>query len=222
MAQQWVRLEDYRSYPPEEMSHRAAEFSEEMGRRRSVRHFADRAVPQEVIEHCLQAAASAPSGANQQPWRFVVVSDSTAKHEIRRRAEAEERAFYQSRASPEWLQALAPLGTDANKPFLETAPYLIVIFVQREGQLSDGHTFKYPYALESVGIATGILIAAIHHAGLAALTYTPSPMRFLNQVLQRPQSERPFLLLVVGYPAEDALVPDIRRKPLHEVVTFIP
>jgi iodotyrosine deiodinase len=218
---QWLPLLSYREYPSEEMQERAAAFYAEMQKRRSVRHFSNRSVPREVIEHCLQVAASAPSGANLQPWHFVVVSDPAVKRQIRAAAEAREQAFYSKRASEEWLEALAPLGTGMHKPFLETAPYLIVIFVQRQSQLPNGRIIKHPYALESVGIATGMLITAIHHAGLASLTYTPSPMRFLNDILRRPRTERPFLVLVVGYPANDAVVPDIHHKPLREVVTLV-
>jgi nitroreductase len=186
-----------------------------------VRHFSDRAVPREIIENCLRAAGTAPSGANRQPWYFVVVSDPAIKRRIRQAAEVEEREFYEHRAPPEWLEALAPLGTDAAKDFLEVAPYLIVIFQQKYGRLPDGRTIKHYYAQESVGIATGILIAALHHAGLVSLTHTPSPMDFLNEILDRPSNERPFLILVVGYPAPDAQVPDITRKTLDEIARFV-
>jgi iodotyrosine deiodinase len=218
---QFIPLTNYREYPVEEMKRRAAAFCAEMQQRRSVRHFSDRPVPRGVIEDCLCAATAAPSGANMQPWHFVVVTDPAVKRRIRVAAEAEEQEFYQKRATPEWLEALAPLGTDEHKPFLETAPYLIIIFVQRYGTLPGGRRVKHYYALESVGIATGILITAIHHAGLVALTHTPSPMGFLNDILGRPANERPFLVLVVGYPADDAVVPDIRRKSLQEVSTFV-
>ena len=207
-------------YPPDEMQRRAVAFNALLQRRRSVRHFSDRAVPRAVIEHCLRAAGSAPSGANQQPWHFMVVGDPALKRRIREAAEAEERAFYEERASEEWLEALAPLGTDAEKPFLERAPYLIAIFAKRYGVAPDGHHIKHYYTTESVGIATGMLIAALHHAGLATLTHTPSPMGFLNRLLERPDNERPFLLLVVGYPEADATVPDIQRKSLDEFVTW--
>jgi nitroreductase len=156
-----------------------------------------------------------------QPWHFVVVSDPEIKKKIRNGAEAEDREFYSGRAPAEWLEALAPLGTDEHKPFLETAPYLIVIFAQSHGLLPDGRKVKHYYAQESVGIATGMLIAAVHHAGLASLTHTPSPMGFLNEILGRPSHERPFLILVVGYPAEGATVPDISKKPLEEIATFV-
>jgi nitroreductase len=208
-------------YPVEEMQQRAADFYAEMARRRTVRMFSDRAVPRDIIEHCVRTAGTAPSGANLQPWSFVVVQDAAIKRQIREAAEAEEHEFYTRRATPEWLDALAAIGTDEHKPFLETAPYLIAIFVQRYGLLPDGGQQKHYYAHESVGIATGLLIAALHHAGLATLTHTPSPMEFLNTILHRPDNERPFLLLVTGYPAEDAAVPDIQRKPLDQIVTFI-
>ena len=169
---------------------------------------------------CLEAASSAPSGANLQPWHFAVVSDAASKKRIREGAENEEREFYERRAPQEWLDALAPLGTDSHKPFLERAPYLIAVFEQTWGHLPDGRRVKHYYPKESVALATGILIAALHRAGLATLTHTPSPMGFLNEILERPKNERPFLLLVVGYPEEGARVPDIRRKPLGEVVSF--
>ncbi len=184
----------------------------DMVRRRTVRHFSDRPVPRSVIEDCLAVAGSAPSGANLQPWHFVAVADSALKHEIRIAAEAEEREFYEHRAPKEWLEALAPIGTDSNKPFLDIAPWLIAVFSQPYRLLPSGGRMKHYYATESVGIATGFLVAAIHQAGLAALTHTPSPMAFLNRILGRPAHEKPFVLLVVGHPAEEATVPDIGRK----------
>ncbi len=211
----------YREYPVEEMKRRAGEFRAELSRRRSVRQFSDRPVPLEVIEECLLAAGSAPSGANMQPWHFVVVSDPELKRRIREGAEREEERFYRERAPKEWLEALAPLGTDEHKPFLETAPHLIVVFVQSYGVSVEGKKYKHYYATESVGIATGMLVTAVHNAGLVSLTHTPSPMGFLNEILGRPAHERPFLMLVVGYPAQDAVVPDIRRKALSEIATFI-
>jgi nitroreductase len=203
------------------MQARASTFYDEMRRRRTVREFSDRPVPRSVIEACLRTAGTAPSGANQQPWHFVAVSDPAVKSHIRQAAEAEEREFYERRASQEWLDALAPLGTDAHKPFLEIAPYLIAIFAQTYGMGADGGKIKHYYVTESVGIATGLLIAALHHAGLATLTHTPSPMGFLNEILGRPANERPFLLLVVGYPAENAQVPAITKKALEEIATFV-
>ncbi len=203
-----------------EISQRAAEFQTRMARRRTVREFSDRPVARGVIEDCLRAAGSAPNGANLQPWHFVAVSDPTLKHQIRVAAELEEKEFYEHRAPNEWLEALAALGTDSNKPFLETAPWLIAIFAQPYRLLPDGRKMKHYYAAESVGIATGFLIAALHLAGLASLTHTPSPMGFLNKLLGRPAQEKPFLLLVVGHPAEGAQVPAIARKPLEEISSF--
>ena len=214
-------LPGYREYPAEEMRRRAAAFREEMGRRRSVREFARRPVPREVIEECLGAAGSAPSGANLQPWHFVAVADAAVKARIRRAAEAEEREFYRHRAPPEWLEALAPLGTDEHKPFLEDAAWLIAVFARTRGVGPGGGSLKHYYVQESVGIATGLLIAALHHAGLATLTHTPSPMGFLNEILGRPARERPFLLLVAGYPAAGARVPRVERKGLEEIATFL-
>jgi nitroreductase len=212
---------DYCEYPLAEMEQRAADFAAEMRRRRTVRDFSNRPVPDIIIKHALMAAGTAPNGANLQPWHFVVVRDPTIKRQIREAAEAEERDFYERRAPQEWLAALAPLGTDAKKPFLETAPYLIAIFAQSYGLLPDGRKVKHYYTTESVGIATGILITALHHAGLSTLTHTPSPMGFLNQILGRPENERPFLLLVVGYPAPQAVVPAITKKALDEIATFV-
>jgi len=216
----FIPLPGYREYPAPEMRGRAREFRAEMERRRTVRMFSDRAVPRALIEDCLGAAATAPSGANMQPWHFVAVSAPVVKKRIRAAAEAEEKAFYEHRASPEWLEALAPLGTDEHKQFLEIAPWLIAVFSQKYGKLPDGRKVKHYYPTESVGLATGMLITALHHAGLATLTHTPSPMKFLNGILRRPANERPFLLLVAGYPAPDAEVPDITRKPLADVVDF--
>ncbi len=193
-----------------------------MQRRRTVRDFSSRTVPREIIDYCILAAGTAPNGANLQPWHFVAVSDSAVKREIRVAAEEEEKDFYEERAPAAWLEALAPLGTDSRKPFLEIAPWLIAIFAQPFRILPDGTRSKTYYAIESVGIATGILITAVHSCGLAALTHTPSPMGFLNRILGRPSHEKPFLLLVVGHPAEGALVPDISRKPLAEISSFVP
>lgn len=214
-------LTAYREYPADEMQRRAAAFCADLSRRRTVRDFASRAVPLAVIEDCLRTAGTAPSGANLQPWHFVVVRDAALKSRIRVAAEDEEREFYNRRATQEWLDALAPLGTDEHKPFLEVAPYLIAIFTQTHGLLPDGRIVKHYYAHESVGIATGLLIAALHTAGLATLTHTPSPMGFLNDLLGRPANERPFLLLVVGFPADGATVPRIGKKGLDEIATFL-
>ena len=217
----FVPLANYREYPVEEMKQRAAAFYMDVQRRRTVRHFSDRPVPREIIEDCLRAAATAPSGAHMQPWHFLIVTDPVVKRQIREAAEDVECEFYNTYAPQEWLEPLAPLGTDEHKPFLETAPYLIVIFAQRYGLLPNERKIKHYYIPESVGIATGILITAIHQAGLVSLTYTPSRMGFLNDILDRPANERPFLILVVGYPAADAVVPDLRRKSLQEIATFI-
>ena len=216
----FVPLSTYHEYSPAEMRRRAAEFAANLARRRTVRQFSDRPVSGEIIEDCLRAAGTAPSGANMQPWHFVVVADPAVKRRIREAAEAEERKFYTT-APREWLDALAVLGTDEHKPYLETAPYLIVIFAQRYGVGPGGKRIQHYYVQESVGIATGLLIAAVHHAGLVSLTHTPSPMGFLNRVLGRPASERPELILVVGYPAEDAVVPVIGKKTLDQMATFI-
>jgi nitroreductase len=211
----------FQPQPAGEMRQRAAAFREQLRRRRTVRDFSSQAVDPEVIEDCLLAAGGAPSGANLQPWHFVVVSDPAIKKQIREGAEKEEREFYHGRAPQEWLDALAPLGTDDQKPFLETAPYLIAIFAQSYGVLPDGRKVKNYYVQESVGIATGMLITAIHHAGLVSLTHTPSPMGFLNTILNRPPNEKPYLLLVVGLPADGAMVPDIGKKPLDQIATFL-
>jgi nitroreductase len=217
----FVPLVSYQEYSTDEMRHRISAFFESMQRRRTVREFSDRAVPIDIIRTALAAAGTAPSGANLQPWHFVVVSDPSIKHRIRIAAEAEEKEFYEHRASKEWLAALEPLGTDTDKPFLDTAPYLIAVFLQKFGVLADGRRVKHYYPVESTGLATGILITALHQAGLACLTHTPSPMGFLNGILGRPASERPFLLLVTGYPADGVRVPDIRRKSLEEFASFL-
>ena len=216
-----VPLDQYEEYPVDEMRARVEAFYDNIDRRRTVREFSNRPVPRDIIETALKAGNTAPSGANLQPWHFAVVSGAETKRKIREAAEVEEREFYEHRASREWLDALAPLGTDSDKPFLETAPYLIAVFLQKFGYLEDGRKVKHYYPTESTGIASGILITALHTAGLATLTHTPSPMKFLNEILGRPKTERPFLLLVVGYPAEDAEVPDIKRKTLDEFASFV-
>jgi iodotyrosine deiodinase len=199
----------------------ARAFADELARRRTVRDYAPTPVPRAAIEHCLRAAGTAPSGANQQPWRFVAVQDADIKRRIREAAEAEEREFYAHRAPDEWLSALAHLGTDAHKPFLETAPWLIGIFYERFAFDAHGDKVKRYYPHESVGIATGLLIAALHRAGLATLTHTPSPMGFLNDILGRPKNEMAYLLLVVGHPAPGCRVPDIQRLALDEYASFL-
>ena len=215
-------LADFVEYPVDEMRRRAEAFHAEIQRRHSLRDFSDRPVPREIIETCIRAAGTAPSGANHQPWHFAVIGDPAIKAVVREQAEAEERAFYDGKAGEDWLQALSPLGTDAEKPFLETAPWLIAVFAQRRGGPQAGQDLKNYYVSESVGIATGFLICALHHAGLAALTHTPKPMGFLNEICGRPESERPFVLLVTGYPADDATIPRHAtvKKPLAEIASF--
>ena len=212
-------LISYREYPPAEMEARSRDFAADLARRRTVRQFSDRPVPRSVIERCLEAAGTAPSGAHLQPWHFVVVTDPGLKRRIREAAETAEQEFY-AHAPQEWLDALAPLGTDAHKPYLEAAPYLIAVFAQRYGLTPEGGRRAHYYAMESVGIATGLLLAALHHAGLVSLTHTPNPMGFLSEVLERPPNERPVMLVVTGYPAPDAVVPRLRRKPLEAIATF--
>lgn len=215
----FVPLTTYREYPPEEMLRRSQAFAAEMQRRRTVRQFSSRPVSREVIEACLEAAGTAPSGAHQQPWHFVVVSDAGVKRMIRVAAEGAEAEFYAT-APAEWLSALAPLGTDAHKPYLENAPYLIAVFAQRFGITPDGTRAPHYYVMESVGIATGFLLAALHNAGLATLTHTPNPMGFLSRILDRPANERAIMLVVVGYPESQVKVPDLKRKMLNEIATF--
>jgi len=216
-------LADYRRYPPAEMCERANAFRADIARRRTVRDFDPAEVPREVIEQCLLAAGTAPSGANQQPWFFSVITDRARKQQIREAAEAEERKFYAKRAPQEWLDALAPLGTDPSKPFLEEAPVLIAVFAQRYGVGANGKRFSHYYVPESVGIATGFLIAALHNAGLATLTHTPSPMGFLSKVCDRPPSEKPVILLVAGYPRPDCQVPAYGgvKKRLAEISSWL-
>jgi iodotyrosine deiodinase len=196
------------------------QFYAELSTRRSVRFFSDKPVDKAVIENVIRAAGSAPSGANKQPWHFVAISNQDTKRKIREAAEVEERAFYEERATPEWLQDLKPIGTDWEKPFLEIAPWLIVVFKKTYEEI-DGARSKNYYVQESVGIACGFLIAAIHQAGLGTLTHTPSPMNFLSEILGRPANEKPFLLLPVGYVADDATVPDLKKKDLNQIATFI-
>lgn len=214
---------EMQTFAEDEMRRRAQAFFDLMKQRHSTRDFADRPVPLDVIMRCLETAGRAPSGANQQPWHFVVVTDPATKHQIRLAAEEEERAFYAGRASEEWLEALTPLGTDADKSFIDRASCLIVIFAQSYGLAEDGSRVKHYYVQESVGIATGFLIAALHNAGLACLTHTPSPMGFLSEILHRPKNERAYINLVVGYPAENAQVPlhALEKKALSEFVTVV-
>ena len=205
----------------ETVGERARQFQADMKARRTVRDYSSRPVPRDVIETCIATAGTAPSGANQQPWHFVAISDPDTKRQIRLAAEEEERAFYAGRAGEEWLEALAHLGTDDNKPFLEEAPWLIAIFAKRWGEDEQGNRIKHYYVPESVGIASGFLISAFHMAGLATLTHTPAPMKFLNEICGRPEAEKPVILLVVGYPAEDAEVPKIGKYPVDTISSWI-
>lgn len=220
-APEFEAFDQFVEYPQDEMLERSVDFYEDVKRRRTIRDFSSRAVPRKIIENCLKAAGTAPNGANSQPWHFSVVMDADVKRKIRIAAEDEERNFYEKRAPDEWLEALAPLGTDWRKSFLESAPYLIAIFGQNTSISESGKPVKNYYVKESVGIATGILITALHHAGLVTLTHTPSPMNFLSEILGRPSNEKPYLLLVVGYPSADAKVPKITKKILEEIASFI-
>ncbi len=216
-------LSDFIEYPADEMLIRSDEFFQEIKRRHTIREFSDRAVDKKIIENCIQAAGTAPSGANHQPWYFTAISDAKTKSAIREAAEKEEKAFYEGRAGEEWLDALAALGTDQDKPYLETAPWLISIFAQQRGGVSIEDQNKNYYVRESVGIATGFLINALHHCGLATLTHTPKPMNFLNEICERPKTDKAYILLVVGYPAEDASVPEhaLIKKTLEDISDFI-
>ena len=212
---------DFQEFTGEDMQSRSEKFLNEMSKRRSIRTFSDRSVPIEIIYNCIQTAASAPSGANKQPWQFVVVKDPAVKVKIRQAAELEEKEFYRHRATKEWLEDLNQFGTDWHKPFLDIAPYLIVVFKQAYDINDDGSQRKNYYVNESVGIASGFLLAALHHAGLATLTHTPSPMNFLGEILNRPPNEKASLLIPVGYPAADTTVPELIKKPLEEVLTIV-
>jgi len=216
----FIPYKNYKSYSIEEMKKRSQVFLENIKERRTIRNFSEKPVPKEIIENCLRAASSAPSGANRQPWHFSVVSDSETKKKIREAAEKEEKKLYSGRAPDEWLEALEPLGTDENKPFLELAPYLIIIFSESYGLDVEGKKIKNYYVSESVGIATGLLITALHNAGLATLTHTPSPMNFLREILGRGENERAFLILVTGFPADDVEVPNIRKKSFEDYTSF--
>jgi iodotyrosine deiodinase len=211
---------EFKRQNEESMLRESQEYYQLMSRRRSIREFSEQSIPREVLENALMTAGTAPSGANMQPWHFVVVQDTAVKKRIREAAEIEERELYEHRASDEWLQALSPLGTDANKPFLEKAPALIAIFLKKFTVDEFGKKHKNYYTAESVGIATGLLISALHKSGLGTLTHTPSPMKFLSEILKRPSYERPYILLVCGYPADDVMVPNIKRRTLQEICTF--
>ena len=212
---------DYQRLPENEMIKRAKDFYAQMKKRRTVREYSDEHVPREIIEQCILTAGTAPNGANKQPWHFVVVSDPEIKKQIRYEAEKVEADFYNKKAPDYWLDDLAPLGTDEHKEYLETAPYLIVIFAQKHKVDESGELEHHYYINESVGIATGMLITAIHNAGLVSLTHTPKPMFFLRDILNRPKHETPFLILTVGYPKDGAKVPMITKKPLEEIATFV-
>lgn len=223
MSEKYVPLTNFETLPEAEMLKRAEAMRELLLKRRTIRDFSNKAVSRDIIESCIRSAGTAPSGANHQPWHFVAISDAETKHKIRIAAEAEEADFYSSKAPDEWLDALKPLGTDAQKPFLETAPWLIAVFAQRRGGQASGQDKKNYYVTESVGLATGMLITALHAAGLGTLTHTPAPMGFLTQICGRPKTEKPFVLMVVGYPADDATVPAhaLIKKDLTEISTFI-
>ena len=211
---------DFRRFEPAQMRSRSEEFYADLDRRRSVRHFSDEAIPLDVLDTCIRAAGTAPSGAHKQPWTFVVVTDKDVQRKIREAAEEEEKENYSGRMNDEWIEDLRPLGTDEHKPFLETVPALIVCFrhafAQEEGQRKQNY-----YTQESMGLACGMLLAALHHAGLATLTHTPSPMGFLQRILERPSNEKAFLLIPVGYPADGCEVPNLERKPIEEIRTWI-
>ena len=214
-------LNNYTEYPLAEMEIRSKEFYLEMKKRRSVRQFSERPIPRKIIENCALAAGTAPSGANMQPWTFVIVSDPEVKKQIRLEAERTEQEFYSKKPNLQWIEDLEPLGTDASKPFLEEAPYLIVIFAQRHSFSPDGSKRGHYYVNESVGISAGLLVSALHHTGIACLTYTPSKMGFLNRILSRPANEKPYLVIVAGYPDKGATLPDIEKKPVYEIIKFI-
>jgi nitroreductase len=216
-------LTDYIEYPPAEMLERSSLFYQEIKRRHSIRSFSDKAVDKAIIENCLKAAGTAPSGANHQPWHFVAINSADIKKQIREQAEHHERGFYEGRAGEEWLDSLKELGTDANKPYLEHAPWLIAIFSQKKGGINEEDKNTNYYVHESVGIATGFLINALHNAGLATLTHTPKPMSFLNKVCGRGDNERAYMLLIAGYPTDDATIPAHAqvKKPLSDIATFL-
>ena len=216
-------LNDFIEYSPAEMLARSEQFYKDIKRRHSIRQFSDRPVAKIIIENCIKAAGTAPNGANQQPWHFVAIHSQDVKTRVREQAEAHERRFYEGRGGDDWLGALKPLGTDANKPYLQQAPWLIAVFSQKNTEQEDGNKQSNYYVHESLGIATGFLINALHHSGLATLTHTPKPMSFLSKICHRPDNERPYMLLIVGYPADDATVPQhaINKKPLNQIMSFL-
>ncbi|MCF2949200.1 nitroreductase family protein [Paraglaciecola aquimarina] len=221
--QNCLPLTDFIEYPPAEMLQRSEQFYAGIKRRHSIRQFSDKSVAREIIENCIKAAGTAPNGANHQPWHFTAIHSPEIKAQVRQQAEAHEQGFYQGRAGKEWLQALKPLGTDANKPYLEHAPWLIAIFSKKHSEQENGNKQQNYYVHESVGIATGFLINALHHSGLVTLTHTPKPMSFLSKICKRPDNERPYMLLIAGYPAENANVPKhaLNKKPLAEIASFL-
>jgi len=214
---------DFTEKPLAEMTAEAKAFYEDLRKRRTVREFSDRDVPREIIEHAILAAGTAPSGANHQPWHFTVIGKGPLRTKLRKAAEAEEKAFYESKASPEWLEALGPLGTDDHKPYIEIAPWIICVFAQRRGGVTVGETRKNYYVNESVGIACGMLLTALHRSGLVTLTHTPNPMTFVSEICGRPKDEKPYMLIVAGYPAEGATVPEhaLIKKSLSDISDFI-
>jgi iodotyrosine deiodinase len=216
-------LDDFIEYPPSEMISRSEAFLTDIRRRHSVRKFSDRDVSEDIIKNCIQAAGTAPSGANHQPWHFVAIHSPEVKQQVREQAELHEQGFYSGRGGEEWLNALKPLGTDAQKPYLQHAPWLIAIFSQKKGGVEEGDKNTNYYVHESVGIATGFLINALHNAGLATLTHTPKPMSFLSKICNRPDDERPYMLLIAGYPADDATIPvnAVQKKSLAQIATFL-
>lgn len=216
-------LTDYVEYPEAEMLKRSQTFLQDMKRRHSIRSFSDRAVEKEVIENCIKTAGTAPSGANHQPWHFVAINSPEVKKQVRQQAELHEQGFYDGRAGDEWLDALKPLGTDAQKPYLEHAPWLIAVFSQKKGGIHAEDKNTNYYVHESVGIATGMLITALHNAGLVTLTHTPKPMQFLSKICERPDNERPYMLIIAGYPGDDASVPAHAqvKKSLEDISSFL-
>lgn len=220
MKPKFEKLNDFPSFELSEMIQRSKEYFDFMNKRRTVRTYSPQKVPIALIENAIKTAGTAPSGANMQPWHFAIVIDSDIKRQIRIEAEKEEKEFYNTRAPKEWLDALRQFGTDEKKPFLETVPYLIVVFEKKHEVLADGNKIKHYYTKESVGIATGMLISALHNAGVATLTHTPSPMNFLSKILKRPDNEKPYLIVVAGFPDENTKVPKITRKKLSEIATF--
>jgi len=221
MKKELIPLRDFKRIPEDRMLKRSTEFLEEMKKRRTVREFSSKEVPLEIIENCVKAAITAPSGANMQPWHFIIITDSEIKKKIRIAAEKEEHDFYTKRATKEWLNALSILGTDENKPFLEEAPFIIVVFAESYNKSVDGKKVKNYYVHESVGISCGMLITVLHCCVLASLTHTPIPMNFLNKILNRPINEKPFMLIVTGCPSKDAKVPKIKKKAFDECVTIL-